>query len=225
MHLITTGENQMKRSIKATLTGLALLLTAGSAWAYPVEVGQSVKMVADDTLSGHYQAYYGTGYTSYFGTFCVEMDEHFTSGTVYRVDSISDTAWLGGANTNTGDPLSFATKWLYSHYLQGNLYSSLSINPGANDSYLQNAIWALEEEQAAPTSGFAKTLYDAALSASENESLAYDVKVMNLEDFCNNTKQSQLIGELQPVPEPSTLLLLGGGIAGLALARRRATKK
>ena len=64
----------MKRSIKATLTGLALLLTAGSAWAYPVAVGSTVKMYSGNTAAqyeGYYQADNTGDAAGKFGVFCV----------------------------------------------------------------------------------------------------------------------------------------------------------
>lgn len=216
---------------KTTLAAVALLLTAGSAWAYPVEVGSQVKMYADDNASiayqGHYQADNLGDSAGKFGVFCLEKDEYFYPGSTYTVASISNYAYGGGVNTNSGDEIDYATKWLYSHFMAQDILSMVAgVTAYDLDFELQQAIWKIEGELPSTTlTGDALKLYTAATSALPTEALAYDVKSMNLVDACGAPAQSQLIGELQPVPEPSTLLLLGGGIAGLALARRRAAKK
>ncbi|NTW80589.1 MAG: hypothetical protein HGB32_10625, partial [Geobacteraceae bacterium] len=96
----------MNQSIKVSLgTIISLLTFSFSAWAYPVNVGDMVKMYNNDNSSVAYEGYYQTAlknpngtYGSQFGVFCVEKDEYFTPGGVYSVNSISDSAYGGGVN-------------------------------------------------------------------------------------------------------------------------------
>ena len=227
----------MKRSIKGLVATFALLLTAGAAWAYPVAVGDYVYMYAGDNpnvaYEGHYQAANVNNTTAKFGVFCVEQDEYFYpttsyTNTSYKVESISDVAYGGGLNTNNGDTLDYATKWLYSHFMAKDILSKVSgINAYNLDFEIQEAIWKIEGEYPnTALTGDAKILYETAIAAQNSqtqEMLQYDVKVMNLVYANGGYAQSQLMA--QPVPEPSTLLLLGAGILGLGFARKRFAKK
>jgi hypothetical protein len=232
----------MKKMIKASVMAVAMTAMAATAWAYPVAVGDTVTMYANDNSSiayeGHYQADNLTDSFGVFGVFCLEQNEYFYPtnwgyNAIYKVESIVDYAksgGLSGQDATGGDPLSYATKWIYSHFMQKDLESVVGLNNSTNlDAEIQDAIWKLEGEYNTVTlTGDALTIYTKANAASG--SLAYDVKVMNLvynSNFGSYKEgayaQSQLIG--QPVPEPSTLILLGAGIAALGFARRRSAKK
>jgi len=85
-----------------------------------------------------------------FITFCLEFNEHFNYNTTYNF-TLSNGAVNGGVAGGNPDVLSPATKWLYYQARTGG-YASLVTSLGgavtSSGSYIQEAIWFLEEEKA-----------------------------------------------------------------------------
>ncbi len=161
-------------------------------------------------------------------TFCLETDEYFSNGGLQKVVGISDTAYGGGSNTNSGDPISLETAWLYTQFYNGTLAGLNGAGTAvsgdyldahaANATHLQNAIWELEEESYG-LDNYYIDLAEAAVAGGWNS--IGSVRVMNLERWTGSKwvqAQDQLF---MAVPEPGTWALFGMGLAGLALQRRR----
>lgn len=167
------------------------LLSSASA---SIVKGDEVKL----TRAGNYGGAHGGGefrlwkrdgngdFVEVAKVFCLEYDESIQLNTVFKVGSVSTRAVLGGANTNAGDDLDFATDLLYRRFAEGTLdqvdldgngkkFSYGSGGDGSNkwNNAFQRAVWVLEEER----SGFgnyyysdeAKLLHDWAVAESANQ--------------------------------------------------------
>ena len=211
----------MRRAIH-TIVVFCLLLGARQAYADPVAVGDVLHVLGSD--GNIWGGAFDVDNTSNgpgidFKTFCVQLREDIDYDNLFLVGAISDFADDdGGPN-----PLSLETAWIFSSYRHGALSAFTS-------DEIQSAIWALEGDW---TLADAMSLFGpsvigdpasliALAEASVNAGWVNDgVRVINLFTLDGQKAQDQLT--LSEVPEPGTMLLVGGGVAALIRRRRVGT--
>ena len=154
-----------------------------------------------------------------FRTFCLEFGTGLDLGPTYYYTT-GNVVQLGGQNTQGGDPLSVGSAWLYSQFRAGTLSGYTASQ--AQQTSLQNAFWMLENEITFDGTNPWIVLASGAVVGDlfANANGAYGVFVLNLWTNENGTGDVQSI--LGSVPDGGlTVTLLGLGLGGLALLRRK----
>jgi hypothetical protein len=155
-----------------------------------------------------------------FLTFCLEADEYFTPGENLQIRTISREARNGGVNTDSGDPISGTTAFLYTMFRQGNALFS-------NGVVMQEAIWYLEGERGnagAAAAGMIALARTQMLAAGWGLDYIGHVRVANIHRGANYATHAQDMLVISSVPEPATLLLMGIGLLVGSRRLRRASR-
>jgi hypothetical protein len=170
---------------------------------------------------------------SSFQSYCIETDEFINPGSTY--DYVVNTqAMLGGANTNSGDPISPATAYLFTGFTLGTLTTPYNYTVGAGRAAdarsMQLAFWLLEDEFAVGDGSSRATEYAGNAKAQSFVTEATgagwtdigNVRVLNL-TASGAVKQDMLV----MVPLPAAVWAGGSllgcmGVAG-RFRRRRET--
>jgi len=208
------------------------------AGAGPLVAGDVVKFsdLPGNTGGGEFKLTDVTNSADWIITFCMQKTEYMTFTNDFIVGSINDYT-LTDPDDKGGvggmDPISSQTAWLYTQFYNGTLANyvygfdgnAVFANREASANALQHAFWGFENEETLDTNNFYVQL---AVNNTPADFEIGRVGVLNLYLY-DKTKPGGLGAEAQDqltmrVPEPATLALMGVGMLGMTIVRRRLKK-
>ncbi len=228
----------MKRLAKIIcLVSVFIMMAASAAMADTIIAGDYVLITygnynPDDNAGiMTYDVSLDKGQTTAFtySTFCIQDNVYIYLNNWYPVASLSNTVGLFG-NSNGDGKLNGAVGYLFYRYKSGT--GGYDMSTLSNQADFQELLWNLQgtEESGNPFNVSTSTPwyndYLAYLNPGNNLQHSWGTEVINIATSLSNGAysgpdiQNQLYNNTDPVPEPTTLLMVGAGLLGIGLLRR-----
>ena len=203
-----------------TTAFLSLVAAAGIVSATPVKTVQAdLVNVGSPLLQGN--VYVGP-YTlnvngTNFAALCIDFQDHATVGTTY---SAYETNLSSNSLSNTYNP-TWSKQYQEEAYLM-----TLIVKPNADRTDIQDAAWAITDSKFKASTS-AQSFINLALANYTTVDLSTFDIISGVDPNCDDRTQEFLIDPSANVatPEPSTMLLMGGGLLVAGLAGRKMAKK